>query len=155
MERGRLDELFSHCFLFCISVLSLVACSLALDCELADETWNCQARGINAFPTFSAADGYFDTILIHQNNIPAITQDTFANLDTVVKINLGSNKITEIPAFCFSLMPLIADLNLQKNDITTIDDDAFQGVPGLKYLDLSFNELTSFPLAYLDAVPEH
>lgn len=92
-----------------------------------------------------------------------IQTDIFAGLESIERIDLSLNQITDIEPGAFDNLPTLSVLELGINGITTVPsfdgtsnlvalflaynlftniDDAFPDLPHLKYLDLSYNPIT-------------
>jgi hypothetical protein len=86
------------------------------------------------------------------NKIDSIEQHTFKNLN-VEKIILSQNKIRIIRDQTFVDLPKLTLIDLHNNEIHTIEEEAFVKLPHLNKLLLSFNLLTNIKSVIFDHAP--
>lgn len=72
--------------------------------------------------------------------ISAVDQPhSFHQLKCLIKLNLSSNKLTELDGDIFLQTPQLEKLDLSSNRISVVTQDMFRHLKNLKWLDLSIN----------------
>ena len=74
--------------------------------------------------------------------------------DSILRLELGGNKINRIPSGSF--MPRLQRIDLSNNQLTDggIEQDAFDGITAVRTVILNDNELTRFPVGLPDSIEE-
>ena len=74
--------------------------------------------------------------------------------DSILRLELGGNKINRIPSGSF--MPRLQRIDLSNNQLTDggIEPDAFDGITAVRTVILNDNELTRFPVGLPDSIEE-
>ncbi|XP_044733413.1 leucine-rich repeat-containing protein 15-like [Chrysoperla carnea] len=79
-------------------------------------------------------------LLLNNNSISSIGDESFINLNKLTYLDLSANKINEIPEKVFDSLNI-----LNNNSIRLVDDESFSNLGNLQYLDLSVNNITEIP----------
>lgn len=69
------------------------------------------------------------------------------SIPTMLKLQLGRNRLRSVSSSMFHLCSNVTELNLMQNQIDSVDERAFRSMPQLTVLSLSNNNLSSVPAA--------
>lgn len=82
---------------------------------------------------------------LSDTSLKTIDSDWFDVTNSIVRLDLSHNEITQIQRSTMQTLRKLADVNFADNNIESIDDGAFDDVDGLVSLDLHFNRIRSLP----------
>lgn len=86
--------------------------------------------------------GSVPVIFFDNTGITAINNATFSAANSMERLSVSQNHLTELPGFLFSHTPNINDINLSRNRISHIDPNAFRDNKSkIKIIDLSHNNI--------------
>ena len=116
-------------------------------CQNNLNTWN---RTQIVSSLYSGNEALYRTqtdVYINYLNITNFDSGSFANLPSLVTLNLGGNLLACLPdASLFSTgTTALKEINVGDNLITSIDQNQFKGLKNLKTLGLGGNRLSSLP----------
>lgn len=84
-------------------------------------------------------------LLLQNNNIYNVYNDTFKGLSKVEILNLGFNKLKTIPPDVFGNLPQLVELDLSNNLITNLYTNTFDNLSNMILLNLDHNNIVDFP----------
>ena len=99
----------------------------------------------------SITGGRFDNLLtlntlcIRHNNISRPPWEALGALNSLQKLFLDGNMMTNLTKKAFGRLPVVGELGLSRNKFNNISLYAFEGLIQLTKLDLSHNNLTYIP----------
>lgn len=85
------------------------------------------------------------TILLDNDEINTLDEDTFLNLKTLETLSMRSNEITTLPSKVFSTLERLKSLDLSSNLISTIAETTFNSNRFLANLKLDRNNFIKIP----------
>ena len=101
--------------------------------------------GYNAIPRLNVDEmariRFLKELLIEENNISFILQESFQNNIMLQTLNLGGNELTDLNSGIFQGLKNLLNLYLNRNRITRLENGTFQNLISLIKLDLSANEI--------------
>lgn len=143
LNSNQLEVLHANCLTGLISLLrlSLYGNRLKTIDSLAFEgiggnltRINLGGNRLTAFPSTAFKNlTSLQLIELHENRITSISRATFYGMtasDTIDKLNLASNAISEIPGNCFHDLKALTSLALEGNSLKDLHAQAFQGIEG-------------------------
>ncbi len=114
--------------------------------------YRAKGQGLTEIPSDIPAQT--EQLELQRNNITSIPAGALSNLshlkrlrlDSLIYLDLASNKFKNIPDSVFSSLPQLENLYLSANQISQLSDEQFLGLDSLRYLNLMGNPLGSIPL---------
>ncbi len=89
---------------------------------------------------------------LFNKQIKTVDANTFAELDRLERLDLGSNNLTFIPMKTFDVLIELRELLLSMNQLSSINLQTFSNLSNLVELDISYNKLTEIHLGIFDTL---
>ncbi|MCJ8743434.1 hypothetical protein PDJAM_G00094000 [Pangasius djambal] len=139
-----------HCVLYLL-VLHLQLCSSCPSiCVCSSTEADCGGHDLITLPAPSLLPATIQTLLLPNNHLTSLPASAFANLSSLVRLDLSNNYLDNLPAHLFAELANLTDLSLRNNSLTALDRDLLQGLGSLRRLDVSLNGLGAVPLGLLE-----
>ena len=110
-----------------------------------------QITSIN--PLVSQSLTGIDILDLNSNQLDAIPEGAFANLDKLGELYLDTNQIATIGENAFDYMSSLTELVLSENNLTEIPANLYSDLASLEYLYLSDNQIASVDVDAFDNLP--
>ena len=85
---------------------------------------------------------FIQVLLLSNNNISHLSNETFSNLSKLIKLDLSSNHLSEVGEQIFSDQKYLRILDLSKNGFSKLGFISFQHLLSIKILYLDYNHIS-------------
>jgi len=82
------------------------------------------------------------TLILSNNNLRAIEQETFLGMENLRTLSLLNNRLTQIPSHAFKLVQQLRQLDLSMNQLNSIEVNSLTQLQHLRLLQLNDNRIT-------------
>lgn len=135
-----------------LSSLALAnTCPMDCSCPAQDSIF-CFSRKDTKMP--SKVPTMAKNLYVFKNGIESLSQDDFADLNSLEMLDLSQNKLTELPDHVFEPLFSLHNLDLSANQIVHISKDSFAGLELLERLYLYSNLIESIHPAAFDGLQQ-